>query len=251
MVEIDLKLQLITNRRERMRMKQIIAMGGGGFSMEPENPLLDRYILQQSSAAKPKVCFIPTASGDAEGYVQNFYTFFNQQNCIPSHLSLFRLPTADLEDFILDKDILYVGGGNTRNLIALWKEWNVDRHIRKAWEQGIVLAGLSAGSICWYEEGVTDCIPGDLTSLNALGFLQGSHCPHYDGESDRRPSYHRLIAARQIGDGIAADDGAALHYTGHELHRIVSSRPAAKAYEVKLVDNQVIETPLEAKYLGD
>ncbi|KYD33113.1 Peptidase E [Parageobacillus toebii] len=116
--------------------------------MEPDNPLLDLYILKQAKKTTPKVCFIPTASGDSDHYISRYYSFFNKQNCKPSHLSLFRPPTRDLEEFILEKDIIYVGGRNTRNLLVLWKEWGLDNILRKAWNQGIVLAGVSAGSIC-------------------------------------------------------------------------------------------------------
>ncbi|MBF6634892.1 MAG: peptidase E [Planococcus sp. (in: Bacteria)] len=227
-------------------MRQIIAMGGGGFSMEPDNPLLDRYILKQANKPCPKICFIPTASGDADSYIGKFYDFFNQQNCVPSHLSLFKPPTRDLEQYVLDQDIIYVGGGNTKNLLVLWKEWGLDKMLRKAWEQGIVLAGLSAGSICWYEEGVTDSYGDTLEPLQALGFLKGSHCPHYDGEADRRPAYRRFITQGILQAGIAADDGAAIHYIGQDIKRIVSSRPAAKAYRV----NTDGEEALAVEYLG-
>ncbi|TCZ68315.1 peptidase E [Paenibacillus albiflavus] len=231
-------------------MKQIIALGGGGFSMEPEIPLLDQYILKQSNLVNPKVCFIPTASGDAEGYIQRFYQAFEKLDCVPSHLSLSRPQTLDLEDYIMDKDILYVGGGNTQHLLTLWKDWKLDQYIRTAWDRGIVLAGISAGSICWFEEGVTDSLGTELTSLRALGFLQGSNCPHYDGESDRRPSYHQLIESNQIGNGYATDDGVALHYRGDELFQVVSSRPGAMAYRVELVNHQAVETPIKPIYLG-
>lgn len=213
-------------------MKQTIAMGGGGFSMEPENPLLDSYILNQSGKTTPKICFVPTASGDADSYITKFYSFFEMHPCQPSHLSLFKPPTKDLESFILDKDIIYVGGGNTKNLLALWKEWGLDQIMKKAWEQGILLAGLSAGSICWFEQGVTDSYGDELEPLECLGFLKGSHCPHYDGEAERRPAYQRLVASNKIKPGIAADDGAAIHYIDQEVRRIVSSRPHAKAYKV-------------------
>jgi dipeptidase E len=230
-------------------MRQIIALGGGGFSMEPDNPLLDSYILKQANKINPKISFIPTASGDAENYITNFYNFFNEQSCQPSHLSLFRPPTRDLEAFILEKDIIYVGGGNTKNLLALWKEWGLDRILRKAWDQGIVLAGISAGSICWFEEGVTDSYGDKLEPLTCLGFLQGSNCPHYDGELDRRPTYQNLVQSKQIQSGIATDDGVALHYIEQELTKIVSSRPLAKAYRVS-IENDVIETELQTEYLG-
>ncbi|WP_145947306.1 MULTISPECIES: peptidase E [Paenibacillus] len=232
-------------------MKQIIAMGGGGFSMEPDNPLLDLYILRQAGTGRPKICFVPTASSDAQGYIDRFYDAFQRLECTPSHLPLVQPPTVDLEDFILDKDIIYVGGGNTKSMLAVWKERSVDRYLKTAWENGVILSGLSAGSICWFEEGVTDSIPGDLTRLEGLGLLSGSHCPHYDGEADRRPSYHRLIQSGQIGGGIAADDGAALHYVDGVFHRAVSSRPEAKAYEVRAVEGHVVETVIPTVYLGE
>ncbi|MBF2009266.1 MAG: peptidase E [Chlorogloeopsis fritschii C42_A2020_084] len=204
--------------------KQIIAMGGGGFSMEPENPLLDMYILGQSQKERPKICFIPTASGDSDRYIVRFYSAFVKLSCTPSHLSLFQPPTADLRSFVLEQDIIYVGGGNTKNLITLWKEWGLDKIFREAWESGVILSGLSAGSICWFEEGVTDSIPGQLTKLKCLGFLKGSNCPHYDGEPERKPSYHRLLSEGLISEGYAADDGVGLHFIGNTLEKIVSSR---------------------------
>lgn len=230
-------------------MKQIIALGGGGFSMEPENPLLDQYILKQAKRATPKICFLATASGDSENYISRFYQFFEKQDCQPSHLSLFNPPTRDLESFLLEKDIIYVGGGNTKNLLILWQEWGVDKIVRKAWEQGIVLAGISAGSICWFEEGVTDSYGDGLEPLKCLGLLKGSNCPHYDGESERRPAYQQLIATNQITPGIATDDGVALHFIDQELSHIVSSRPNAKAYKVDH-DKNVTEIALATKYLG-
>ncbi|WP_274310042.1 Type 1 glutamine amidotransferase-like domain-containing protein [Solibacillus daqui] len=230
-------------------MRQIIALGGGGFSMEPDNPLLDLYIIKQAKKANPKICFIPTASGDSDNYISRYYNFFNQQDCIPSHLSLFNPPTRDLENFILEKDIVYVGGGNTKNLLTLWKEWGLDDILRKAWNQGVILAGLSAGSICWFEEGVTDSYGDGLEPIKCLGFLKGSNCPHYDGEIERRPAYHKLIESKNIQSGVATYDGVAIHYKEQEISKIVSSRPNAKAYNVSF-ESQVIETELQTEYLG-
>lgn len=232
-----------------MKMRQIIAMGGGGFSMEPDNPLLDRYILKEAKTANPKICFLPTASGDSEQYISRFYSFFNDQNCDPSHLSLFNPPSRDLESFVLEKDILYVGGGNTKNLLALWKEWGLDSILRKAWEEGVILAGLSAGAICWFEQGVTDSYGDGLEPINCLGFLKGSNCPHYDGETERRPAYHKLMETNKLHSGIALDDGVAIHYKEQEIHKIVSSRPNAKAYSVSL-EKGITERELHAEYLG-
>lgn len=230
-------------------MRQIIALGGGGFSMEPDNPLLDLYILEQAKKVNPQICFIPTASGDSESYISRYYNFFNQQDCKPSHLSLFAPPTRDLESFILEKDILYVGGGNTKNLLALWKEWSLDDILRKAWNQGVILAGLSAGSICWFEEGITDSYGDGLEPIKCLGFLNGSNCPHYDGEIERRPAYHKLMESQKIQSGVATDDGVAIHYKEQGISKIVSSRPNAKAYSVSF-ETKVIETELQTEYLG-
>lgn len=227
-------------------MKQVIALGGGGFSMEPDNPLLDEYIMRQSAARVPKICFIGTASGDADGYIDRFYQFFNQYDCEPTHLSLFKPPCRDLESFILAQDILYVGGGSTKNLMALWREWGLVDILKKAYDQGVLLCGISAGAICWFEMGVTDSYGGELEPVVGTGILQGSHSPHYNEEEKRRPAYQQMIKEGVMMGGMAASDGTALHYVNGELHRIVSSRPEARAYEVTPKG----ETMIEPYYLG-
>ena len=131
-------------------MSHIIAMGGGGFSMEPDNPALDQYVLSVARAARPRVCFLPTATDNIDSYLLKFYKAFGQFECVPAHLSLFNLPTADLEGFVLGQDLIYVGGGNTRSLLALWREWGLDAIFRKASAAGVVLAGISAGANCWF-----------------------------------------------------------------------------------------------------
>ncbi|MFD1134453.1 Type 1 glutamine amidotransferase-like domain-containing protein [Paenibacillus urinalis] len=233
-------------------MKQIIAMGGGGFSMEPDNLLLDRYILEQAGTASPKVCFIPTASGDADNYVERFYHAFSTLNCTPAHLSLFRPNFQDLESYVLDQDIIYVGGGSTCNMLVLWKEWGLDRILHSAYEKGVILAGLSAGSICWFEEGFTDPLNASAYKLNGLGFLKGSHCPHFDGEVNRRPGYHKLISEGEMKPGYGVDDGAALHFADGVLLRTVSSRPCAKSHFVSIIDERKVdEQVLDVLFLGE
>ncbi len=233
-----------------MPQRQIIAMGGGGFSMEPDNLALDRYVLAQvGNKARPKVCFIPTASGEAQEYILNFYKAFTSLGCEPTYLSLFRLPTADLEGYLLEKDVIYVGGGNTRSMIALWREWGLDLILRKAWEQGVVMAGISAGANCWFEQCSTDSVPGELRVLPCLGFAAGSFCPHYDGEAQRRPSLHKMVVEDRIMAGYAADDGAAVRLVDGQLADAVSSRPQAKVYRVEKQGNAVVETPLATRYL--
>ena len=217
--------------------------------MEPENLALDRYILQQANQPQPKICFLPTASGDAESYILNFYKAFASLDCRPSYLSLFNLPTADLEGFLLDKDILYVGGGNTRSMLALWREWSLDHHLFKAYQNGVILAGISAGANCWFEDCSTDSKPGAFQALSCLGFLKGSFCPHYDGEAERRPSFQRLIQEGALRAGLATDDGAAVHFIDEQLAHVVSSRPDAKAYRVRRGNDQAQEEALEARYL--
>ena len=232
-------------------MRQIIAMGGGGFSMEPENLLLDEYILAQVKGYFPKVCFVPTASGDQTNYIERFYKTFNTLPCKPSHISIFEPEFTDLECFVLEQDIIYVGGGNTRNMLVLWKEWGLDSILKKAYENGVILAGLSAGSICWFEEGLTDPLNAPLYKLNGLGFLKGSNCPHYDGENKRKPSYHKLIKHGEIQQGYGVDDGVALHFKNEKLYSSVSSRPKAKAYFVKCVNNEIKENVLHTSFLGN
>ncbi len=212
--------------------RQIIALGGGAFSAAPHNPVLDRYILAQSKKTKPKVCFISTACGDAQDKIDLFYQVYQKLDCEPSHLALYRGPLGSLETFVMEKDVLFIGGGNTRNMLALWREWGLDLIVKKAWESGIVLGGVSAGSICWFEQGVTDSVPGDLTVLKCLGFLKGSNCVLYDGEVNRRPFYQKFVTQHEIQPGLAADDGVGLHYINDTLHKVVSSRPNAKAYQL-------------------
>lgn len=226
-----------------MSCQQIIAIGGGGFSME-KSPLLDEYILKTSGKESPKVCFVPTATGDSEGYTLRFYRRFGQSNCRLTDLQLFEREITDLEAFVCSQDIIYVGGGNTANLLAVWRVHGFDRALQKALSSGTVLAGLSAGSICWFESGVSDSFGKELKEIKGLGFLQGSHCPHYDSEEQRRSSYQHFVEMGMVG-GYATDDGVGLHFIDGHLHRIVSSRPHAKAYRVEVLEGRVVETPID------
>ena len=230
-------------------MEQIIALGGGGFSMEPDNLALDRYILEQAGAAVPRVCFLSQASGEHPDYIIGFYQAFTALPCQPSHLSLFRPHTADIEDYLLAQNVIYVGGGNTKSMLALWREWRLDDILRRALQQGTVLAGVSAGAICWFEQGTTDSIPGALTVLPCLGWLKGSCSPHYDGEAERRPALQRFVGSGEIAAGHAFDDGAAGHFIDGQRHKVVSSRPDAKGYYVERVGDDALEIPLETQYL--
>jgi dipeptidase E len=214
-------------------VKQIIAMGGGGFSLRGIESPLNRFILECSGKEKPKVAFIPTASGENPEYVAAFTEAFNARGLENSWLSLFKPHTADLRSYLLAQDVIYVGGGNTKSLIALWRAWEVDNILHEAWEQGTVLCGSSAGMICWFEQGNTDSIPGKLTALPCLGWLSGSACPHYDGEPERRPSYQQMVARGEILPGHAADNGVGLYFVGKELREALSEVDGATAYRLE------------------
>lgn len=231
-------------------------MGGGGFSMEPDNPLLDDFVLSLSPRQPARVCFIPSASADAAPYIAKFYRALSAR-CVATDLTLFGSPalprhpamTRDLPAFIAEQDIFYVGGGNTLNLLALWRAHGLDRALADAWRAGAVLSGVSAGMICWFQASLTDSFGGVAPLDDGLGLLEGSACPHYDGEAERRPAYQRHIAAGLLG-GYAADDGAALHFVGRDLVEAVSSRESASAYRVELRDGQVVEERLPTRFLG-
>ncbi len=227
--------------------RTIVAMGGGGFTMEPENLALDRYVLSLSPEERPRVCFLPTASGDAEEYIENFHRSFATLSCRPAHLSLFGREISDLRGFLLDHEVIYVGGGNSLNMLAVWRAHGLDRILEEAWKKGVILAGVSAGSVCWFESCVTDSFGPDLKPMkDGLGFLPGSHCPHFDGEENRRPVYTRLVASGEMPPGIAADDGVGLLYRDTEFVGAVTSRPGAKAWQV---DSSGLPVAIEPRLL--
>lgn len=235
-----------------MHKPTIIAMGGGGFGMEPENPLLDEYVLSLTGKERPSVCFVPTASGDAEGYIERFLAAFDDR-ADTAVLRLFRRTEADLAAFVARQDVVYVGGGNTANMLAVWRLHGLDAVLRDAWRRGTILCGLSAGALCWFEGGVTDSFGVELAPLrDGLGLLPGSFCPHYDGEPLRRPTYERLVQGGDLAGGWAADDGVALHFEGTELVSVVASRANAAAWRVGLGEGgQLVVERLQPSFLGE
>ena len=231
------------------KLRQIVALGGGMFSMEPDNGLLDKYILDLVPKERPKICFMGTASHDGKEYLDMFHNFFKNQQCEPSHLSLTH-PPKDIEAFIMDKDIIHVGGGNTTLIIDTWKKFGVDKIMKKAWEDGIILTGMSAGAICWFDDGITNPSPGVLTRLPCLGLLNGSFCPHYDDRAELKSAFHKLILEGVIEEGFGVEDGAAVHFVGNEPIRVVTSRPGVTAYKVRKIRNKIVETAMKPVYLG-
>jgi dipeptidase E len=221
--------------------------------MEAGNGLLDDFVLGLTGVERPKVCFLPSASGDADHYIVRFYRTFSSCRCEPSHLSLFRRDRgagigADLAAHLLAQDLIYVGGGSVISLMGVWQAHGLDDVLRRCWEQGIVLCGLSAGSLCWFGEAVT-AFHGPPQRVPGLGLLPYSNCVHYDGEPTRRDGYHQFLA-EGMAPGYAAGDGAALHFCGESLRSVVGSRPAASAYWVEEVGGAVSEVPLPVRWLG-
>ena len=210
---------------------QIVAMGGGGFMADRASPL-DGYMLSLSEAARPRVCFVPTPVGDSDRAIAAFFEAFAARDCEPSCLRLFGIPSRPAEH-LARQDVIYVSGGNTANALAVWRLHGVDVALREAWERGAVLGGVSAGANCWFEACVTDSFDATLGSLDdGLGLLPGSFCPHYDGEALRRPVYRALVDGG-FAPGYAADDGAAFHFVGTELHEVVSSHAGPSGYRVE------------------
>jgi peptidase E len=230
--------------------RRIVAIGGVGFDATRGDTALYRYLIELTGKERPTVCFIPTASGESQEYIIAFYQVFNALGVATRHLNFFpNPPTADLAGYLLPCDLIFVGGGNTKSMLALWREWGVDKILHQAWEQGTVLSGSSAGSICWFEQGLTDSIPGAYTALSCLGFLKGSDSPHFDSEPERRPTFHRLLNEGKMLPGYAADDHAALRFDGETLTDVIATHPGARAYALRAQNGQVIEEPLEARLL--
>ncbi|HYY05712.1 MAG TPA: peptidase E [Candidatus Limnocylindria bacterium] len=211
----------------------IFAMGGGGFLTEPADAALERYVLQLAEPAEPQICFLPTASGEPQGSIVRFHAAFDPLPCRPSALDLFRLDGLDLDlhEHLLGQDIVYVGGGSMRNMLAIWHEHGLDRILPEAWERGVVLCGLSAGSMCWFRHGITKS-GGPLELVPGLGLLPASNSVHWTAEPDRRVAYLDAVAAG-LEPGWGVDDGAGLRFAGTELVEAVSARPEAGAYRVQ------------------
>lgn len=211
-----------------------------------------RHLLSLTGKPDPVVCSLPTARGDNLENLAVWYETMNALPCRPRHLRLFG-PTKDLRDFekqLLSADVIFVPGGNTLNMLSVWKAQGVDAVLRKAWERGIVLAGESAGMVCWFEETVTDSRPERLSPMKCLGWLKGSACAHYHyPPQPRRQLYHQLLAGGEMKDGLACDDGCAALFEGDRLAKVVTLSAKATAYRVRRQGGEVVEEPLKAELL--
>jgi peptidase E len=229
--------------------RHVLAIGGRMLAPEGRAPAQVEYALRLSGRPRPRLCLLNTATGDDPRWTMLMYDRFAGRPVEVRHLALFPMPNvADPEDLLLSQDVIFVGGGSVANMLAVWRVHGLDVTMRKAWQAGIVLAGSSAGGICWFEGGTTDSFGTDLRGYtDGLGILPGSYCPHYDSEPGRRPLYHQLIADGTLSGGIACDDGVGAHFVDDTLTELVADRPGTSAYRV---EPGIVETRLPTRYLG-
>ena len=216
------------------------------------SPVFIRYMASLTGKSKPKICFLPTASADNPMLINEWY-----RQCVIAGVDAFVQPMfissynqlESFEDVLLGMDGIFVGGGNTLNMIAIWKAQGVDQILLRAWNSGIVLSGGSAGGLCWFEHGTTDSRPKEITKVECLGFLKASHCPHYDSEATRRPRYHSYIQSKEFKAGYACDDDAAIYFEDNEVKKVVSLREGSNAYYVYEENGEAKEKKFEKEIL--
>ena len=229
-------------------MKQIIAIGGGGFGREIKDLKIEKYIVKQCSKVNPSICFIPTATGDDAGYIENFYKAFDFLKCRTSHIDFFKR-TIDLKEHILKQDIIFVGGGNTKSMLAVWKDWGLDKILKQAYDNGIVMSGVSAGAICWFERGLTDSWASELKLMECMNFIPGNCAPHYDEEPERRPVTKKLLAKKSINFMYGIEGGAALHFINEIPKSTIRFKKNKNAYKITFEKNKINESPYDFKEL--
>jgi len=220
--------------------KQIIAIGGGGFGRNPGDGVIEQYILDQTGKEKPNICFIPTATGDNEAYKVNYYSTFSKLDCNPIHLDFFKR-TPDLEQLIPQQDAIFVGGGNTKSMLAVWKDWNLDKLLKEAYEKGVVMSGVSAGANCWFERAVVDSWEEDLRVIDCMGFIKGICCPHYDEEPQRRPAVKTFLEDGIIDSCYSVEGNCALHIKNDDEYLSVDFGKEKNAYIVSIDNGKVKE----------
>ena len=226
-------------------MRHIIAIGGGGFGRNPGEGYIEQYILDQTNKDNPNICFIPTATGDNEAYKVNFYSTFSKLNCNPVHLDFFKR-TPDLEKLISQQDAIFVGGGNTKSMLAVWKDWGLDKLLHQAYKNGVVMSGVSAGANCWFERAVVDSWENDLKVIECMGFVKGNYCPHYDEEALRRPSVKSFLEEDVFESCYASEGNAALHIKNEEEYLSVNFGKEKNSYLVSLDEKNVKEVAFQS-----
>jgi peptidase E len=243
-----LALDGLAPERPPRRQTRKILIAGGGFGTT-----FIEYMASLTGKERPRLCYLPTASADRDSGIIRWY-----QNCAPldvipfvqeSFINSYSMDQS-WEEVFLSMDGIVVSGGNTLNQQAIWRAQGIDEVLRKAWDQGVVLGGASAGSLCWFEEGTTDSRPQELTKVECLGFLEGSHSPHYDAEEQRRPTYHRLILSGELKPGYACDNNAGIYFEDNEVRQAVRTREGANSYYVSVSGGRIVEERLDSVMIG-
>ena len=224
--------------------KHIIAIGGGGFGRDNSSDLIENYILNLSGKTIPKICFLPTATGDNDTYIVRFYSIFTRLNCKPSHLEFFKR-TSNIKDHIMEQDVVFVGGGNTKSMLAIWNDWGISDFLNDAYNSGVIMSGVSAGAICWFTNGITDSWDNELRILPCLDFISGTCCPHYDEEPSRIPYVKKILLDKKVSNCISIEGGSAMHFINGKPFKNVSFKNNKNSYNVFLDNNDVVEKPFE------
>ena len=231
-----------------MSVGHIIAIGGGGFGRNPKHNKIEKYILEQANKKTPRIVFIPTASGEDDRYVVNFYKCFSNLDCTPEHIKFFER-TPRLDSVINKADIVYVGGGNTKSMLGVWKEWKFDNILHKAYKRGKVLCGVSAGAICWFNQGITDSWASNLNVLDCLGLIDSMACPHYQEEKERRPTVHEFLLKDKIKSCYAIDGGAAIHFFDGNYKDSLQFYKNSNVYYVSNQNGEIKEKQMKIRVL--
>tara|TARA_Y100001968_G_C19409754_1_gene745646 strand:- start:45 stop:737 length:693 start_codon:yes stop_codon:yes gene_type:complete len=220
--------------------KHIIAIGGGGFGRKNSSLLIEKYILNITEKDYPRICFLPTATGDNDSYIVRFYSVFTPLNCIPSHIEFFKR-TIDIYDHINKQDIIFVGGGNTKSMLAVWNDWGMNCLLKEAYNNGVIMSGVSAGAICWFTNGITDSWDSQLQLLPCLDLISGTCCPHYDEEPSRIPYVEKILKERKISNCISIEGGSAIHFINGAPYKNVSFEDNKNSYNVYFENDQIIK----------
>ena len=220
--------------------KQIIAIGGGGFGRSYKSSKIEKYILNLSEKDSPKICFLPTATGDDDSYIVRFYSVFTRLNCKPTHVEFFKR-TIDINDHIMNQDVVFVGGGNTKSMLAIWSDWGMDNILKNAYNSGIIMSGVSAGAICWFNSGITDSWDNKLELIPCLDFIEGTCCPHYDEEPARIPYVKQLLNERRLENCFAIEGGSAFHFIDGSPYKNISFINQKNSYNVFFQNNEIIQ----------
>jgi len=246
-VSLPLSVKSTSHVNAETPIKRIFIYGGGMPSR------FIQYFKTLTGKPNPRFCYLPTAGGDNPYAINNWFELCNSIGGIQAFVQRMFISSYNqkqsFDEVLLSMDAIVVGGGNTLNMMAIWKAQGIDLILKQAWEKGILLGGGSAGSLCWFEHGTTDSRPIVVSKVECLGFLKGSHCPHYDSEETRRPLYHAYVKSQAFKPGYACDDRAGILFHDNEVHKVVALDEKSNAYYVYLENGEVKERVFEKEII--